>query len=114
MSPDSIFRSSTVTNTRSISDLAQTTSCERLPHSSAARMERSALACKTRASSAAANRCWTSDACTAAIITQLGLSKAIARWHGWMPAATHDDATARRRDDFYGGWTSSLTEIVFV
>src|SRR5215831_19455695 len=47
-----------VTSTRSMSDLAQTVSCERLPQRIAARMERSCLICATRASSASVNFFW--------------------------------------------------------
>ena len=39
----STFLSSIVTSTRSMSDFAQTVSCDRLPHRMAARMERSPL-----------------------------------------------------------------------
>ena len=86
--PSSTLRSSTVMNTRSISDFAHTTSCDRLPQSSAARIERSALACATSASSAAVKRCWTSDGWlvgpTAAIIVQVGAPQRYCqRAHRW-------------------------------
>src|SRR5215471_14555728 len=58
-SPRSTFLSSMVTSIRSMSDLAQTVSCDRLPQRMAARMERSSLTCSTSASSAALNVCWT-------------------------------------------------------
>src|SRR5580658_7465429 len=50
-----------VTSTRSISDLAQTVSCDRLPQRMAASMERSRLTCSTSVSSAAPNFCGTSS-----------------------------------------------------
>ena len=49
------FLSSIVTSTRSMSDFAQTVSCDRLPQRIAARMERSCLTCSTSASSASVN-----------------------------------------------------------
>src|SRR5215216_3621049 len=52
------FLSSIVTSTRSMSDFAQTVSCDRLPHRMAARIERSALIRSTRASSAVVNVWW--------------------------------------------------------
>src|SRR5262245_49211706 len=47
-----------VTSTKSMSDLAQTVSCARLPQRRAARTERSPFTCSTSASSAAVNCCW--------------------------------------------------------
>jgi hypothetical protein len=41
-----------------MSDLSQTVSCERLPQSTAARIERSSLILATKASSARENRSW--------------------------------------------------------
>ena len=51
-SPPSTFLSSMVTSTRSMSDLAHTVSCERLPQRIAARTERSSFTRATSASSA--------------------------------------------------------------
>src|SRR5689334_4202887 len=54
----STFLSSIVTSAKSMSDFAQTVSCERLPHRIAARMDRSSLTCATRSPSASLNFCW--------------------------------------------------------
>ena len=54
----STFLSSIVTSTRSMSDFAQTVSCDRLPQRIAARTERSRFTCSTSASSASVNFCW--------------------------------------------------------
>src|SRR5215468_22705 len=59
MSDEPRFLSSTVTRTRSISDLAHTVSWDRLPHRIAATIERSLLICSTSASSARLNSSWT-------------------------------------------------------
>ena len=56
-SPASTFLSSTVTSTRSMSDLAHTVSCERLPQRTAARTERSSFTSAMSASSALVNLC---------------------------------------------------------
>src|SRR5262245_52005946 len=53
----STFLSSMVTSTRSMSDLAHTVSCDMLPHSTAARTERSVLTCSINRSRAALNFC---------------------------------------------------------
>src|SRR5881397_3587470 len=47
-----------VTSTRSMSDLAHTVSCDRLPHRMAARMDRSSFTCSTSASRASLNFRW--------------------------------------------------------
>src|SRR5581483_7651796 len=52
------FLSSTVTSTRSMSDFAQTVSCDRLPQRMAARTEASLCTCPISASSASVNFCW--------------------------------------------------------
>src|SRR5471030_1476858 len=51
----STFLSSMVTSARSMSDFAQTVSCDRLPQRMAARMDRSSFTCATRLSSASVN-----------------------------------------------------------
>src|SRR5262245_6726950 len=45
-------------STRSMSDLAHTVSCDRLPQRIAARMERSSFTCSMSAASASLNFCW--------------------------------------------------------
>ena len=55
----STFLSSMVTSARSMSDFAQTVSCDRLPQRMAARIERSCFTCFTRSSSASVNFFWT-------------------------------------------------------
>src|SRR6187200_2565602 len=67
----SILRSSIVTSTRSISDLAQTVSCERLPQRTTARIARSSLISSTSASSAAVNVCLTDFGCISVDPTRL-------------------------------------------
>src|SRR5258708_22920320 len=57
LSASSNVLSSTVTSTRSMSDFAQTGSCDRLPQSTAARIERSPLMCSINDASAAAKCC---------------------------------------------------------
>src|SRR4029453_8406430 len=54
-----IFLSSTVTSSRSMSDRAQTVSCERLPQRSAARIDLSFCTWRISRSRAAANACGT-------------------------------------------------------
>ena len=51
-----------VTSTRSMSDFAQTVSCDRLPQRMAARIERSFSTCATRSSSASVNFFWMDSA----------------------------------------------------
>src|SRR2546425_12557047 len=55
----STFLSSMVTSARSISDFAQTVSCDRLPQRMAARIDRSPFTCSMRSSSASVNFFWT-------------------------------------------------------
>src|SRR5207247_2508315 len=54
----STFLSSIVTSARSMSDFAQTVSCDRLPQRMAARIDRSCFTCATRSSSAWVNFLW--------------------------------------------------------
>ena len=58
----STFLSSMVTSTRSMSDFAQTVSCDRLPQRMAAKIDRSFRICATRSSSASVNFFWMDSA----------------------------------------------------
>src|SRR5215471_11734150 len=55
------FLSSMVTSARSMSDFAQTVSCDRLPQRIAARIDRSCFTCATRSLSASVNFFWMDD-----------------------------------------------------
>ena len=67
----STLRSSIVTSTRSMSDFAQTVSCERLPQRTTARIARSFLISSTSASSAAVNVWWIEFLCMRAIVRSI-------------------------------------------